>query len=129
MEIEKVSFTDELVDTVNYRGVSLPVYMDENGQSYYTVINGKEVGFGTYNCDYLTEIKDVIDTALDEVYLFDRFPGAKLKYFDNAGYRDLQLTYRLRIIKVFLLTRDLTDVDLKKIKSDSEKILEKIVKK
>jgi hypothetical protein len=53
-------------------------------------------------------MKCIIDNKLDVV---TRFPelhdqgvyGVELRWIDNAGHEDLQLTHRSRIIKIYLL--------------------------
>jgi hypothetical protein len=51
-------------------------------------------------------MKMVIDDFLDTVTRFEEYPelyGSKLEYFQNSGFRDLRLTYRGRVLKVYLL--------------------------
>ena len=123
---------EEPIKTIEYRGISAPIYADDNGQQFYTILDGEEIGFGTFNINYEADLEYLIDNKLDYICGFKDFPGARLEYFFN-GYcdRDIRLTYRQkRILKVFLLDQDtkLSDAGLEKIKAESVKILTKISK-
>lgn len=104
------------VTRVEYRGFSIPIYQDDEGQQFYCIWEGQELGFGAYNTDFVDDLKDLIDRKLDIVYTFDLesgFFGARLEWFDNAGNRDIRLLYRGRILKVFLIETVKSSTDLK----------------
>jgi hypothetical protein len=48
------------------------------------------------------------------------FVGAKLEYFRNGDYRDIRLSYKGRILKVFLVAGEVNETYLI---SESKKIL------
>lgn len=51
----------EYVETVCYRGYSIPVFYDDYGQSFFIVVDTKEIGLGTYNASYEDDIREMID--------------------------------------------------------------------
>jgi hypothetical protein len=49
-------------------------------------------------------MKIIIDDHLDTITRFEEQPafyGSKLEYFDNAGFRDVRLIYRGRVLGVW----------------------------
>lgn len=115
------------VTTIEYRGFSVPVYIDEVGQSYYCKFDGEEVSFGSFNTSFIDDIHYLVDEKLDVIYKFPKghFFGAKLKWFDNAGFRDIQLTYRQRILKVWLV-EDSSAINEQNLIQEAEQILAKL---
>lgn len=108
---------EEAVTTIVYRGYEVPVFMDEPGQQFWCVLDGEEVGFGSFNVDYEEDLKCLIDRKLDEIERFSSpWHGACLEWFDNEGYRDIRLKYRLREIKVYPVDGK---ADLEKIREDA----------
>lgn len=83
---------NKAIDVVKYRGKRIKVYIDDYGQSYYFLYNGKSYGCGTYNVDYLGEIVDVVDDDLDEKFYVDPIlehrPSAKVYKRYGAWYCD-----------------------------------------
>lgn len=64
-----------------------------------------------------------VDRQLDLITTFRNYPdfaGAKLEYFHNGDYRDIRLSYKGRIIKVFLVAGEVNETFLI---SESKKIL------
>lgn len=64
-----------------------------------------------------------IDRYLDLITDFrnsPNFAGAKLEYFHNGDYRDIRLSYKGRVLKVFLVIGEVNETFLI---SESEKIL------
>ena len=99
---------DKLDESLDYRGYHVDFYFDDPGQQIYTVFEGKEIGFGSYNSNYIQDMKYIIDNKLDVVTQFPELKdrgvyGAELRWFDNAGHDDLQLTHRSRIIAIYLM--------------------------
>ena len=95
---------DGPVSIITYRGFVVPIYSDDNGQQFYCKFNNEEIGFGAYNTNYQDDLKYLIDNSLDTIHVFEQpYFGAKLEYFNNGGFRDIQLRYRYRILKVFIL--------------------------
>lgn len=65
----------------------------------------------------------VVDRQLDLITDFldqPEFSGAKLEYFRNGDFRDIRLSYRGRILKIFLVAGKVNETLLI---SESEKIL------
>lgn len=98
---------EQYIAEVHYRGYTVPIYLDNEGQQFYCYLDGQEVDFGAYNTNYVEDLEYLIDTKLDVISTFSEYPeyfGARLEWFDNNGFRDIQLLYRGRILEVFLST-------------------------
>ncbi len=52
---------EDYVETITYKGVSVPIFNDDYGQCFYCIYNNKVLGFGTFQTDYEDEVKDIID--------------------------------------------------------------------
>lgn len=92
------------VTSISYRGFEVPIYLDDPGQQFYCYWEGEVLGFGSYNTNYQEDLKFIIDQKLDIIHYFEEpYWGAKLVWFDNGGYRDVKLTYRQRVLKIFVL--------------------------
>ena len=96
----------DIVDTLDYRAEHIDFYMDDYGQQYYTIWGGTEIGFGAYNMNYKEDMKSMIDNKLDIITIFpelhkDGIYGAELRWFDNAGWDDIKLTYKGRILWIY----------------------------
>ena len=55
---------EEYVETITYKGVSVPVFLDDCGQCFYCIYNNKVMSFGTFQTEYEDELKDIIDYDL-----------------------------------------------------------------
>lgn len=131
-EILKISSGTQdsnFVETYTYRGISVDIYNDDYGQQFYCTLFGEEVGFGAFNLNYREDLKYLIDEKLDVITRFPRFQkfhGSCLRWFNNGEYRDIKLTYRQRVLKVFLVG-DPEKVNFEQLEIESEKILAKII--
>ena len=129
LKISDHSNDSNFVETYTYRGISVDIYNDDFGQQFYCTLFGEEVGFGAFNLNYRDDLEYLIDEKLDVITRFPRSPkfhGSCLRWFDNGGHRDIKLTYRQRILKVFLVG-DPDSINFEKLESESEKILDKLV--
>lgn len=84
---------------------------------------GQLVDLGVCNIHYKEDMCRFIDRKLDFITDFrncEDFVGAKLEWFHNGDYRDIRLTYKGRILKVFLVAGT---VDETLLISESERIL------
>lgn len=101
---------DKFIQTLNYRGLSLPIYRRDPAGSkteIYTILAGKEVTVKLDNPDiYESQIKQAIDKWMDLVVELDQ--DSWLEWFDNGIHRDIRLICRGRIIKVFLVSNPKT---------------------
>ena len=107
------------IDTLEYRDFRVLFYEDVSGHQLVAVWENKIYEFGVYNTQAREDMKLIIDDYLDTVTRFDEYPelyGSKLTYFQNSGFRDLRLSYRGRILKVYLLSGNL---DLEKLKKEA----------
>lgn len=86
---------------------------------------GKLIDLGLNNIYYKEDMCKFVDRELDLITDFRNCPdfaGAKLEYFHNGDFRDIRLTYRGRILKVFLVAGEVNETFLI---SESEKLLRK----
>ena len=95
-------------DTITYRGLEITFFSDPAGDLIIARLPlGDLLDFGYHNLAYREEVCRVIDRQLDLIATFpdDEYEqAAKLEYFNNAGYRDIRLVYRGRVLKVFVLS-------------------------
>lgn len=112
-----------LLDTKTYRGIQVDFYNDPVGEQAIAVWNDSILEFGYYNTLFLSEVEALIDDQLDTITRFEDTPelyGGKLEYFQNGSFSDLRLSYRGRVLKVFL---DIDENDLFSIIEESKKII------
>jgi hypothetical protein len=84
---------------------------------------GHFVDLGLNNIRYKEDMCKWVDRYLDLITEFRDYPnfaGAKLEWFNNSGYRDIRLSYKGRILKVFLVAGEVNETFLI---SESMKIL------
>jgi hypothetical protein len=110
-------------DTIEYRGESVNILSDPSGVECWAQWKGKLINLGLNNLHYKEDICRFIDRELDLITDFRNCPnfvGAKLEYFHNGDFRDIRLTYKGRILKVFLVSGKVNETFLI---SESERIL------
>ena len=118
----------QAADTLTYRGITVDFYQDPMGSQIWTYWRNKPLGFGTDNWNYKDDMKAIIDDLLDTITRFEQFQdlaGAKLTWFQIGKYRDIKLTYRGRLLKVFLVM-DESRVNLEQLLSESVKIIQRV---
>lgn len=120
------SATSDLVvryDTITYRGYEINFLSDPAGVHCAGQWEGQIVDLGLNNIYYKEDMCKFIDRQLDLITDFrnsTNFVGAKLEYFHNGDYRDIRLSYKDRVLKIFLVAGDINETFLI---SESEKIL------
>ena len=110
-------------DEIEYRGFTIEFLSDPAGVQCFGKCNDWFVDLGLNNIYYKEDMCRFIDRQLDLITDFrncPNFAGAKLEYFHNGEYRDIKLSYKGRIIKIFLVAGL---VDETWIISESKKIL------
>lgn len=110
-------------DTVLYREQEINFLSDPSGVQCFAQWNNQLVDLGLSNIYYKEDMCRVVDRKLDLITTFRDCPdfvGAKLEYFHNGDYRDIRLSYRGRILKVFLVAGQVNETLLI---SESKKIL------
>lgn len=110
-------------DEIEYRGFTIEFLSDPAGVQCFGKCNDWLVDLGLNNIYYKEDMCRFIDRQLDLITDFrdsPNFVGAKLEYFHNGDYRDIRLSYRGRILKVFLVAGPVNETW---IISESEKIL------
>lgn len=110
-------------DAIEYRGQEVQFLSDPLGNQCFAQWRGKLIDLGLNNTYYKEDMCRYIDYELDFITDFRNCPnfiGAKLEYFRNGDYRDIRLTYKGRIIKVFLVAGPVNETW---VISESERIL------
>lgn len=110
-------------DTIHYRDQEITFLSDVSGVQCFAQWNGQLIDLGLNNIYYKEDTCRFIDYKLDLITDFRNCPnfvGAKLEYFHNGDYRDIRLSYKGRILKVFLVADEVNETWLI---SESKKIL------
>lgn len=110
-------------DTISYRNQEINFLSDPAGVQCFAQWNDQLIDLGLNNLYYREDMCKYIDRKLDLITDFrdsPNFVGAKLEYFHNGDYRDIRLSYRGRIVKVFLVVGTVNETSLI---SESKKIL------
>ena len=110
-------------DTIRYRDQEINFLSDPCGVQCFAQWRGELLDLGLNNLYYREDVCRYVDRALDLITDFRNCPdfvGAKLEYFHNGDFRDIRLTYRGRILKVFLVAGKVNETLLI---SESERIL------
>ena len=126
LELENLKKYGIPVDHLDYRGISIDFYEDVSGHQLIAIWENKIFEFGVYNTQAKEDMKLIIDDSLDTIDRYESAPpafhGSKLEYFENAGFRDIKLTYRGRVLAIYP-----DPGNLQLIQEDAqEKILEEI---
>lgn len=110
-------------DTIKYRGEELNFLSSVDGVECWAQWRGKLVDLGLNNLYYKEDMCKFVDRTLDLITDFRNCPdfaGAKLEYFHNGDFRDIRLCYKGRILKVFLVAGEISEISLI---SESERLL------
>lgn len=130
MNLEPSSATSEFpvrYDTITYRGQEINFLSDPAGVRCAGQWGDYIVELGLNNIYYKEDMCKFIDRKLDLITTFPKSPelqGAKLEWFHNGDFRDIRLSYRGRVLKVFLV-RSSTLVDIDQLIMESESLLYK----
>lgn len=125
-EISKEAIDAGLIiryDTISYRDQEVNFLSDISGVQCFAQWNNQLIDLGLNNIYYKEDMCRFIDRQLDLITDFRNSPdfvGAKLEWFHNGDYRDIRLSYKGRILKIFLVAGN---VDETLLISESEKIL------
>jgi hypothetical protein len=93
-------------DSISYRGEEINFLSDVSSVQCVAQWRGRLYNLGMCNLHYKEDMCRVIDRQLDLITDFSdqpEFSGAKLEYFRNGDFRDIRLSYRGRILKIFLV--------------------------
>ena len=55
---------EEYIETIHYKGVSVPIFCDDYGQCFYCIMDNEVVSFGSFQSEYEDEVKHIIDYKL-----------------------------------------------------------------
>jgi hypothetical protein len=108
---------------IEYRGNAVKFLTDPAGVQCFAQFNNQLIDLGLNNLYYKEDVCRIIDRQLDLITDFrdcPSFVGAKVEYFNNGGYRDIRLSYKGRILKIFLVVGTVNE---NWIISESKKIL------
>lgn len=92
---------DLVIGVLDYRGVHLDFYQDPPSRQIYTIYKDNKLFFGIDNTLYYEDAKKFLDLELDQIHIFKE-TNSILKYFDNAGSRDIILLQNRRILRIYL---------------------------
>ncbi len=53
---------EDYIETITYKGISVPVFCDDYGQCFYCIFDNKVMSFGTFQAEYEDCVKDLIDS-------------------------------------------------------------------
>ena len=110
-------------DTISHRDQEINFLSDPSGVQCFAQWNGELIDLGLNNIYYKEDLCKFVDRRLDLISDFRNCPdfvGAKLEYFRNGDFRDIKLSYKGRILKVFLVVGPVDETCLI---SESERIL------
>lgn len=106
IDVENLEKYGVPIDTLEYRGFKVNLYEDREGRQLVAIWQNQLLELGRDNTVYQDDLKMVIDDHLDTISRFKNYPnlyGSKLEYFQNAGFRDIRLVYRGRILKIYTI--------------------------
>lgn len=110
-------------DAISYRGQEIYFLSDVSGSQCVAQWRGQLIDLGMFNHYYREDMCRFVDYTLDFITDFRNcsdFVGAKLEWFRNGDYRDIRLSYKGRVLKVFVVAAEINETWLI---SESEKIL------
>jgi hypothetical protein len=114
-------------DTIKYRDQEVLFLSDPSGHECWAQWKDQLINLGLDNIYYKEDMCKIIDRQLDLITTFrdsPNFIGAKLEWFHNGAYRDIRLSYKGRILKVFLVAGN---IDETRVISESEEILKNVL--
>lgn len=65
MKIER----EDYVETITYRGISVPIFCDDYGQCFYCIMDNKAISFGSFQTEYEDETMALIDHKIDGIFV------------------------------------------------------------
>lgn len=110
-------------DTIEYRKETINFLSDPSGVQCFAQWKDRLIDLGLNNIYYKEDMCKYVDRTLDLITDFRNcsdFIGAKLEYFRNGDFRDIRLSYKGRILKIFLVAGEVSETSLI---SESERIL------
>lgn len=102
-------------DTIEYRNEIVNFLSDISGVQRFAQWRGKLIDLGLNNIYYKEDMCRYVDRTLDLITDFRDCPdfvGAKLEYFRNGDFRDIRLSYKGRILKIFLVAGEVSETFL-----------------
>ena len=93
-------------DAITYRDLDIEFLSDPAGVQCFGKCKDWLVDLGLNNIYYKEDMCRFLDRQFDLITDFrdsPNFSGAKLEYFRNGDYRDIKLSYKGRVLKIFLV--------------------------
>lgn len=56
---------EEYIETIHYKGISVPIFCDDYGQCFYCIYDNRVLGFGSFQSEYENEVKVIIDHDIE----------------------------------------------------------------
>ena len=101
--------------SIRYREQEINFLSDPSGHQCFAQWGDRLIDLGLDNIYYKEDLCRLVDYELDLITDFRNSPnfvGAKLEYFQNGLYRDIKLSYKGRIIKIFLVAGEVNETFL-----------------
>lgn len=101
--------------SISYRDQEINFLSDPSGHQCFAQWGDKLIDLGLDNIYYKEDMCKLVDYELDFITDFrdcQNFVGAKLEWFQNGKHRDIRLTYKGRILKVFLVAGEVNETFL-----------------
>ena len=114
-------------EVIEYRGKTVEFLSDVSGDQYFARVDNEIIDLGYHPISVKETIQRFIDRRLDLISNFrnyEDFTGAELSYFNNGGYRDIKLSYKGRLLKVYLVAGEISEIS---IISEAVNILRRII--
>lgn len=102
-------------EVISYRDKTVEFLSDISGDYYFARIDGELVDLGYHPVATKETIQKFIDRRLDLITEFRDYPdleGSVLTYFNNGGFRDIALKYKGRLLKIFIVTGSINEIQL-----------------
>ena len=58
---------EDYIETIHYKGVSVPIFCDDYGQCFYCIFDNEVISFCSFQPDYEDEVRHLIDYKIDKV--------------------------------------------------------------
>ena len=98
--------------SISYRDQEINFLSDPSGHQCFAQWGARLIDLGLDNIYYKEDMCRLVDYELDFITDFRNLPnfvGAKLEYFHNGNFRDIKLSYKGRIVKVFLVAGEVDE--------------------
>jgi hypothetical protein len=102
-------------EVISYRDKIVEFLSDISGDYYFARLDGELVDLGFHPISPKETLQRFIDRRMDLITEFRDYPdleGSILTYFNNGGFRDIALKYKGRLLKIFIVTGSVNEIQL-----------------